>query len=123
MRVALATCSAFPGGTPDDRAVAALLDADVRAWDDPAVDWEVYDRVIVCSTWDYVDRVEAFVAWCRAIGPQRLRNDPPLYARVDLLTGNDGEPLLIELEVAEPALYLATAPGAAERFAAAIRAS
>ena len=33
----------------------------------------------------------------------------PLYARVDLLTGTDGEPLLIELEVVEPALYLATA--------------
>ena len=47
----------------------------------------------------------------------------PLYARVDLLTGTGGEPLLIELEVAEPALYLAAAPGAAERFAAAIRAS
>jgi hypothetical protein len=34
-----------------------------------------------------------------------------------------GAPLLLELEVAEPALYLATAPGSAERFAAAIRAS
>ncbi len=283
MRVALATCSALPGGTSDDRSVAAQLDADVHAWDDPAVDWEAYDRVIVCSTWDYVDRVEAFLAWCEAVGPRRLRNDPalvafaldkrylgelavptiptafvapgdplpalegevvvkpnvsagardtgrfskrthdaalalieqirargsvalvqpylpavdtrgetalvhfggslshvlrkravlrpdevapladdgaakamhdddlvvageataaeralaeqaladvaarfgrlPLYARVDLLTGTAGEPLLIELEVAEPALYLATAPGAAERFAAAIRAS
>ena len=283
MRVALATCSAFPAGTADDRAVAALLDADIHAWDDPEVGWEAYDRVIVCSTWDYVDRVEAFVAWCEAIGPRRLRNDPalvafavdkrylgalsvptvptvfvapgdplpalagevvvkpnvsagardtgrfgervhdealalieqirasgrialvqpylpavdtrgetalvyfggtlshvlrkravlrpdevapmaedgaaeamhdedlvvageataaeralaeqaladvaarfgrlPLYARVDLLTGADGEPLLIELEVVEPALYLDTAPGAAARFAAAIRAS
>lgn len=283
MRVALATCSAFPDGTPDDRAVATLLDADIHAWNDPVVDWETYDRVIVCSTWDYIDRVEAFVAWCEAVGPQRLRNDPalvafaldkrylgalsvptiptvfvapgdslpalegevvvkpnvsagardtgrfgelvhdaaielteqirasgrialvqpylpavdtrgetalvffggtlshvlrkravlrpdevapladdgtaeaihaddfvvageataaehtlaeqtlaeiaarfgsfPLYARVDLLTGTGGEPLLTELEVAEPALYLATAPGAAERFAAAIRAS
>jgi hypothetical protein len=283
MRVALATCSAFPSGTPDDRTVAALLDADVHAWDDPAVDWETYDRVIVCSTWDYVDRVEAFVAWCEAVGP-RLRNDPalvafnvdkrylgelavptvptafvapgdpppalagevvvkpnvsggardtgrfgehvhdaalalierirasgrialvqpylpavdvrgetalvffggtlshvlrkrallrpdevapladgalgdaaamyeedlvvageadaeeralaarvlaevaerfgvPLYARVDLVPGAEGEPLLIELEVVEPALYLATAEGAVERFAAAIRAS
>ena len=42
--------------------------------------------------------------------------------RVDLVPGEDGAPLLLELEVAEPALYLATAPGAAERFAAAIRA-
>lgn len=284
MRVAFATCSAFPDGAPDDLPVAALLSADVRAWDDPTVDWAAYDRVIVRSTWDYTDRLDAFVAWCEAVGPGRLRNDPalvafaadkrylgelsaptvpttfvapgdplpalagevvvkpnvsagardtgrfgpsthdvaralikrihaagrvalvqpylpavdvrgetalvylggtlshvlrkravlapdevapphpddpggaaavmyeddlvvagaadaaeralaerimaevaqrfgqPLYARVDLIAGEDGAPLLLELEVAEPALYLATAPGAAERFATAIRA-
>jgi hypothetical protein len=45
---------------------------------------------------------------------------PPLYARVDLLSGPDGAPTLLELELIEPALYLAEAPGAAERLAAAI---
>ncbi len=45
---------------------------------------------------------------------------PFLYARVDLLAGDDGAPLLLELEVTEPFLYLGYAPGAAERFAAAI---
>jgi hypothetical protein len=44
----------------------------------------------------------------------------PLYARVDLLAGADGAPTLLELELVEPALYLAEAPGAAQRFAAAI---
>lgn len=283
MRVAFATCSAFPAGAPDDLPVAELLGADVRVWDDPAVDWGAYDRVVVRSTWDYVDRLDAFVAWCARVGPERLRNDPatvafaldkrylaelaaptvpsafvapgdplpalagevvvkpavsagardtgrfgarthddaraliarihahgrvalvqpylpavdthgetalvyfggtlshvlrkravlapdevappapgghgeaaimhaedlvvagtadaaeralaerviaevtarfgaPLYARVDLVPGEDGAPLLLELEVAEPTLYLAAAPGAAERFAAAIRA-
>ncbi len=284
MRVAFATCSTVPRGFPDDLPVAALLDADVRAWDDPAVDWAAYDRVIVRSTWDYIDRLDEFLAWCEAVGPRRLRNDPalvafaldkrylaelsvptvpttfaapgerlpalsgevvvkpnvsagardtgrfgegthavartliehirasgrvalvqpyqsavdargetglvyfhgtlshvlrkrallapdevapaapdghgdaaathaqdlvvaatanaaeralaeqvlaevearfgrPLYARVDLVPDADGTPLLLELEVAEPVLFLATAPGAAERFAAAIRAS
>jgi hypothetical protein len=47
----------------------------------------------------------------------------PLYARVDLLAGADGEPLLSELEVVEPNLYLDTAPQAAERFAQAILAA
>jgi hypothetical protein len=47
---------------------------------------------------------------------------PPLYARVDLLAGPDGAPSLLELELVEPALYLAEAPGAAERLAAAIMA-
>ena len=47
----------------------------------------------------------------------------PLYARVDLVDGPAGEPLLIELEAIEPSLYLHLAAGAAERFAAAIEAS
>jgi hypothetical protein len=47
----------------------------------------------------------------------------PLYARVDLVPGPDGGPVLIELEAIEPAFYFATSPGAAERFAAAVRAS
>jgi hypothetical protein len=44
----------------------------------------------------------------------------PLYARVDLIPGDDGRPVLLELELVEPALYLSEAPGAAERLAAAI---
>jgi hypothetical protein len=48
---------------------------------------------------------------------------PPLYARVDLAAGDDGEPRLMEVELVEPALYLRTTPGAAERFAHAVRSS
>ena len=44
----------------------------------------------------------------------------PLYARVDVVRDPAGEPVLLELEVVEPLLYLATSPGAAERFARAI---
>ena len=47
----------------------------------------------------------------------------PLYARVDLLAGEDGAPTLLELELVEPALYLSEAPGAAARLADAIIAS
>ena len=43
-----------------------------------------------------------------------------LYARVDLISGSDGQPLLVELELAEPSLFLGTADGAADRLAAAI---
>jgi hypothetical protein len=50
-------------------------------------------------------------------GPERL-----LYARVDLLPGPDGAPVLIELELTEPVLFIGHAPGATERFAAAIAA-
>ena len=46
--------------------------------------------------------------------------DRLLYARVDLIPGPDGEPMLIELELTEPSLFLRQSPGAAERLAEAI---
>ena len=43
-----------------------------------------------------------------------------LYARVDLLRDAAGAPRLLELELTEPSFFLPYAPGAAERFAAAL---
>lgn len=45
---------------------------------------------------------------------------PLLYARVDLVPGPEG-PLLLELELTEPSLFLRHAEGATARFAAAVR--
>ena len=50
-------------------------------------------------------------------GPDRL-----LYARVDMVPDASGAPLLIELELTEPSLFMATTPGSELRFAAAIAA-
>ncbi len=58
---------------------------------------------------------ERVVAW--AVG----RFGPLAYARVDLVEGPAGEPMVLELELCEPNLFLTTAPGAAEAFAAAFR--
>ena len=46
----------------------------------------------------------------------RILASPPLYARVDLVEGGDG-PLLVELELIEPALYFEFGPGSGDRFA------
>ncbi|MEP6945434.1 MAG: hypothetical protein ABJA02_05910 [Acidobacteriota bacterium] len=43
----------------------------------------------------------------------------PLYSRVDLIRGQSGDLLLMELELIEPALYLRMDPRAPKRFAAA----
>lgn len=48
-------------------------------------------------------------------GAERL-----LYARVDLIPGPDGHPVLLELELTEPSLFLRYDEGAAERFADAV---
>lgn len=46
--------------------------------------------------------------------------DALAYARVDLIRDDDGSPRLLELELAEPSLFFAHAPGSAARFAQAI---
>ena len=43
-----------------------------------------------------------------------------LYGRVDLIRDETGTPRLLELEITEPSMYLARAPGAAQRFAEAV---
>jgi O-ureido-D-serine cyclo-ligase len=45
---------------------------------------------------------------------------PLLYARVDLIRDDAGAPVVLELELTEPSLFFAHAPGAAQRFARAI---
>ncbi|WP_243706053.1 RimK family alpha-L-glutamate ligase [Micromonospora sp. KC721] len=60
-----------------------------------------------------------------AVGQQVLAAVPGgadrlLYARVDLIPGADGRPVLVELELTEPSLFLGYADGAADRLAEAI---
>lgn len=44
-----------------------------------------------------------------------------LYARVDLVRDGECQPRLLELEITEPSLYLAHAPGSAERLVSAVQ--
>lgn len=46
----------------------------------------------------------------------------PLYARIDLVDDGGGRPVLLELELSEPSLFLPQAPDAVDRFVAAVRA-
>ena len=47
----------------------------------------------------------------------------PLFARIDMVPGPDGEPVVIELEAIDANFYFELIPGAAQRFADAIAAS
>jgi len=44
----------------------------------------------------------------------------PLYVRVDLVRDGEGRPVVLEVEMTEPSVFLAHAAGAADRFARAI---
>lgn len=91
-RIALATCAVLPDGHPDDAPVAAALGATWAAWDDPSVDWDAFDLVVLRSVWNYTTRRADFLAWCDGIG-DRLRNRP------DLVAFNSDKAYLLELGV------------------------
>jgi len=42
----------------------------------------------------------------------------PLYARLDMIRDQGGSPVILELEMTEPSMFFAHAPGSADRFAA-----
>jgi glutathione synthase/RimK-type ligase-like ATP-grasp enzyme len=51
---------------------------------------------------------------------QAMPFETPLYARVDLIRDEKGEPVVLELEMVEPSLFFPFAGGSAERFAGAV---
>ena len=56
----------------------------------------------------------------RAAADVLLLDSPLLYARIDMVPGDDGRPVVMELELTEPSLFMATTPGSERRFASAI---
>ena len=93
--VLLATCAELPRGDEDAVLLEAALVADglspswVR-WDDPSVDWNAADLVMVRSTWDYVTRRAEFLAWASSI--ERLCNP------AGVLEWNTDKRYLLDLE-------------------------
>jgi hypothetical protein len=56
-----------------------------------------------------------------ALAAARRRAGRVTYARVDLVEGTDGQPMVLEVELVEPSLFLAFSPGAAGRLAGEVR--
>jgi hypothetical protein len=80
-RIVLAGCPALPEGDGDDaELVSALrkrgLHARWLSWDDPAT--LDADLVILRATWDYIDRIDEFLAW--TIRVRHLLNPPNVVA-------------------------------------------
>jgi hypothetical protein len=97
----------------------ALLDGPYRRGDVPGLyrREEMSAREATDAERELGDRTLAAV---RARFPQL--DAPPLYARVDLIPDDDGHPVILEVELTEPSLFLALAPGSAERVADAVAA-
>ena len=79
-RIALVTCSKYPGLTASDRILAAALRDDgahavAVDWLDHRVAWHEFDLAVVRSTWDYHLRPDEFSAWIgRVAAATRLVN-------------------------------------------------
>ena len=50
-------------------------------WDDPAVDWPRYSAAVLRSTWDYVERIDEFLAWADRCAQRTMLLNPPAIVR------------------------------------------
>lgn len=82
-KLAFVTYKNQPQLHPDDHlAVAALqkqgLEVTPALWDDPAINWQGFDAVILCSCWDYHERIGEFRDWLAQLENIKLWNPLPL---------------------------------------------
>lgn len=89
----------------------AILTAGELVHNDLYVEEEIAARTPTDQERELGDRVVAWIS--------RRFGSAPLYARVDMVKGQRGIPVLMEVEMAEPSFFLHVSPGAPERFVAA----
>lgn len=115
--VALITCAAHPGLSPDDRLLlpalaAAGFEAAPRLWDSPGEPWESHAAVVVRSCWDYHLRAEEFHAWLDHLELTGAR----VFNPVPILRWNADKHYLRDLEAAGlevvPTAWVGEEPGA-----------
>lgn len=86
MELRIATCRPLPEPDADEAPLlASLAGRGVRArmvaWDDPAEDWDAPVPTILRSTWDYLHRVDAFLAWVERAARAAPFWNPPALVR------------------------------------------
>jgi glutathione synthase/RimK-type ligase-like ATP-grasp enzyme len=114
VRIALASCDAFPALDEGDgpllmAAMAAEgLDAEVHSWDAEGVDWAAFDLVVIRCTWDYWDRREQYLAWTRSV--------PRLVNSADVVAWNTDKTYLRRLEAAGIPVVPTTWIGAGDAY-------
>ena len=100
-RVALVTCASYPDLHEDDRLlIPALEQFGVSAlpaiWNDPSVDWQAFDALVIRSPWDYFERSDEFRAWLDA----RASSGILMCNAADILNWNYDKRYLQDVEAA-----------------------
>ncbi|CAN5882271.1 hypothetical protein BH24BAC1_BH24BAC1_10420 [soil metagenome] len=81
MKIALVTCQSMGDYNNNVESEDELLSRYLReqklevsfaVWDDPEVDWQAFDVVVVKSPWDYFDKIAAFYAWLEQMEQRKV---------------------------------------------------
>ncbi|WMW81418.1 hypothetical protein RF679_03835 [Undibacterium cyanobacteriorum] len=67
-RIAIATCAELPSLFGGEKLLIPELErlghhVSVEIWDDPEVEWAHFDVVLIRCTWDYHEKLDAFMSW------------------------------------------------------------
>jgi glutathione synthase/RimK-type ligase-like ATP-grasp enzyme len=99
-RIAIATCAGRDEFKADEPLLReALAEHGVEApsliWDDPTIDWSVYEACLIHSTWDYHEKHREFLAWADEVAAVT-----PLWNPPGLISWNSNKSYLRELSEA-----------------------
>lgn len=99
--IAFVTHAGLPELSADDRLAVEELgrrgaEVEAAAWDDPAVRWSAYDRVVIRSCWDYHRRLDEFLAWLDRMEEEKI----PLRNPASVVRGNVDKAYLVDLAAA-----------------------
>ena len=82
-RIAIATCIDQPALTPDDELLGPVLTSagiswSAVPWNESGVDWTKFNGILIRSTWDYHQHLDAFLGWITRVEAAgvRLWNSP-----------------------------------------------
>ncbi len=97
MKVRIATCKTLPEVDVDQAPLeaafaAARIDAELLAWDDPSVDWDLPIPTLLRSTWNYALDVAGFLSWV-----DRVAEAAPLWNPREVVHANVHKRYLLEL--------------------------
>ena len=90
--VRIATCLQLPEVDVDAAPLAAAfarhgIKAELLAWDDPSVDWDLAIPTVLRSTWNYVHHLDEFLTWCDRVHRAGALWNSPAVVRMNVHKG------------------------------------
>lgn len=99
MHIAFATYVDLPELFVDDILLKEYFESrghqiSVVIWDDPSVNWALYDTILIRSIWDYFLKPDQFKTWMESLSEQNIK----VYNPVSILKWNSHKRYLLEIQ-------------------------